>query len=52
MQLGKLLATGFASDDTEVPMAGKTAPQADGPDAQAPKDPAAPAPEPEPAASG
>ena len=52
MQLGKALATGFVSDDTQAPADGEAGRPADGADAQVPEVPTAPAPEPEPTAAG
>jgi hypothetical protein len=52
MQLGKVLATGFVSDDTKAPADREAARQADGADAHVPEDQTAPVPEPEPTAAG
>ena len=52
MQLGKVLATGFASDEIKAPADGEAGRPADEPDAPVSEDPPAPEPEPEPAAAG
>lgn len=52
MQLGKELAAGFVSDDTQATAAGEAGAPQDGTDAGAPEAPPAPAPQPEPAAAG
>jgi len=52
MQLGKVLATGFVSDEIRAPADGEAGRPADEPDAHVPEAAPAPAPEPEPAAAG
>jgi len=52
MQLGKVLATGFVSDEIEAPTDGEAGRPAGEPGAPVPEAPPAPAPEPEPAAAG
>jgi hypothetical protein len=52
MQLGKELATGFVSDDTQAAVAGEAGLPPDRADAKGPEVPPVPAPEPEPAAAG
>src|SRR5215472_10944161 len=52
MQLGKVLATGFVSDEIKAPADGEAGRPADEPDAHVPEASPAPAPEPGPAAVG
>jgi hypothetical protein len=52
MQLGKELAAGFVSDDTQAKAAGEAGVPQDGTDAKAPETLPPPAPQPEPAAAG